>query len=416
MATALVPVQSQERIWIMDALRGFAILGIFIANLGAFTFYSDENTGPYFSSFDGPMSFMHTMFIEGKFYSIFSFLFGWGIALQLQRSEAKGISSVKFVRRRLFIMFLLGLAHIILLWPGDIVMFYALVGFVLLWIRKWSDKTLLITAIILLLSPILLYFLKMKFEWANAPANFLFDTALKVDGKLNNIKSEEEFYTAIHTANFFENIKLNIVGLFFRYNDLFFQSRISKVLGMFILGYLMVRNGRYKKILADTNLLWTIALSFLIIGLPASFLLTGLHDQPGYYEITPHGLKQTTAYAFSVPTLAIAYISLFFLITKSSFGKKLMLALQPVGKMAFTNYIMHSVIGILFFTGVGFGLDRQVGPTYYTLFALIVFIFQIILSKIWLGYFEYGPVEWLWRSATYGKQQAFRKQKEASKL
>ena len=149
MPAVFTPVQQSERIWIMDALRGFAILGIFIANLGGgFSFYNESgpNTGPYFSSFDHNMTFLHHMLIEGKFYSIFSFLFGWGIALQLGRSEAAqfqlpdggsiGPKPVSFVRRRLLFMFLLGLAHIILLWPGDIVAFYSLVGFIL----KFSER------------------------------------------------------------------------------------------------------------------------------------------------------------------------------------------------------------------------------------------------------------------------------------
>src|SRR5215207_7981710 len=116
MTAAITPVQHHQRIWIMDALRGFAILGIFIANLGSgFSFYDPAatNQGLYFSSFDSTMTFLHHMLIEGKFYSIFSFLFGWGIALQLQRSEAAGLRPVSFVRRRLVFMLLLGLAHLI---------------------------------------------------------------------------------------------------------------------------------------------------------------------------------------------------------------------------------------------------------------------------------------------------------------
>src|SRR5215208_2003277 len=100
MTTILTPVKDNQRIWIMDALRGFAILGIFIANLGSgFSFYdpSAPHSGPYFSSFDKEMTFLHHMLIEGKFYSLFSFLFGWGVALQLQRSEANNLRPVSFV-------------------------------------------------------------------------------------------------------------------------------------------------------------------------------------------------------------------------------------------------------------------------------------------------------------------------------
>lgn len=409
--TALQPVQTTERIWLMDALRGLAILGIFIMNLKGLTFYNGDapNQGRFFSPADDYVEFFEKVLLEGKFYSIFSFLFGWGVVLQLQRAEAKRLKAVSFVRRRLLIMLLLGLAHLILLWTGDIVAFYALVGFVLLWMRNWKDKTLLITAIILLLSPILLYFLKMQWPPASAPYNFLQGAALKIDQQVNNIKSNEEYFEAVHSMNYWQSIKLNVIGVFFRYADLFFQSRFSKVLGMFILGYLMGRNDRYKTIITNRKFLWRVALIGLAIGLPANVLMEIYMDVPDYYGLKLRGLYATIFYAHGVAPLALSYIALFFLAAKTIFGTTLLKHLAPVGKMAFTNYILHSIIGLLFFTGIGLALDRQVGPLYYTLFAIIVFLFQIILSKLWLSRFQYGPVEWLWRSGTYGRRQTIKK-------
>ena len=135
----LAPVQTKEREIFMDVLRGFAILGIFIANLGTgFSWYNEsaQATGPYLlPELDHKMSFLHHMFIEGKFYSIFSLLFGWGIALQFKRAEQKGINAVPTVRRRLFFMLLLGAVHL-LIWPGDIVFFLCNVGFYTVTIKK----------------------------------------------------------------------------------------------------------------------------------------------------------------------------------------------------------------------------------------------------------------------------------------
>ena len=164
MQKSINPTQAHEREIFMDVLRGFAILGIFIANLKSFTWYeaSNENIGSMFLPIlDKQIAFLHLMFIEGKFYSIFSLLFGWGIALQFKRADDKGINALPTVRRRLFFMLLLGACHL-LIWPGDIVFFYALLGFILLPFRKLSDKALLITGTILILSPILLYALKSQ--------------------------------------------------------------------------------------------------------------------------------------------------------------------------------------------------------------------------------------------------------------
>lgn len=408
----LKPVPSKERITIMDALRGFAILGIFIANLGSgFSFYqySPENTGAYFHPLDHAFEFWQHVFLEGKFYSIFSLLFGWGMAVQLQRSEAKGLLPVYFMRRRLGFMLLLGLAHLLLLWTGDIVAFYALVGFIFLWIRNWPEKKLFITAIILLLCPIPLYYLKMKFNWIAAPTGMLYQAGGLIDEKLSGIDSFDSFKQQLKHGNYIFQLKTLVSGVFYRYADLFFQSRIFKVLGMFILGYLLGKNDRYKQIVSNTKLLWLLVVAGFAIGLPGNYMLAQYMEGDAYYQLKPDGLYRTIVYALGVGPQAIAYVAVFFLLSHTGFGKKIFSILQPVGKMAFSNYITHSIIGTLVFYGCGLGLMGEVGPVYYTIFGLLVFIAQIIISTIWLKFFNYGPIEWLWRSLTYGKAQLMKK-------
>ena len=408
------PIHNNERIIIMDALRGLAILGIFIANLGAgFSFYNEAapNTGPYFHSLDKQFLFWEHVFIEGKFYSIFSFLFGWGFAIQIARSEVKGISPASFMKRRLGFMFLLGLAHLLLLWTGDIVAFYAMVGFVLLWIRNRSDRTLFITAITCLLLPAVLYFLKMKFPVLLAPAGVLYKTGEAIDKSISGVAGFDDFIKKLKTGNYLFQLKTLLPGVFYRLGDLLFQDRFFKVLGMFITGYLLGRNGRYKTILINKSLLLKVALIGLAVGLPANYVLATYMKKGGYYQMNMDGMIQTLAYTAGVSTLALAYISLFFLLALTKPGIQVIKILQPPGKMAFSNYIMHSLIGSIIFYGMGFGMVGEVGPFYYTLLAFIVFAAQIVLSTIWLRYFIYGPVEWLWRSATYKKWQPLLKNK-----
>lgn len=408
------PVHNNERIIIMDALRGLAILGIFIANLGAgFSFYNESaaNTGPYFHPLDSTFLFWEHLFIEGKFYSIFSFLFGWGFAIQIARSEVKGISPASFMKRRLGFMFLLGLAHLLLLWTGDIVAFYAMVGFVLLWIRNRSDRTLFITAITCLLLPAVLYFLKMKFPVLLAPAGILYNTGEVIDKSISGVAGFDDFIKKLKTGNYLFQLKTLLPGVFYRLGDLMFQDRFFKVLGMFIIGYLLGRNGRYKTILINKSLLLKVALIGLAVGLPANYILATYMKKGGYYQMNMDGMIQTLAYTAGVSTLALAYISLFFLLALTKPGIQVIKFLQPPGKMAFSNYILHSLIGSIIFYGMGFGMLGEVGPFYYTILACIVFAAQIVLSTIWLRYFIYGPVEWLWRSATYKKWQPLLKNK-----
>ncbi len=414
----LSPVQTNERETFMDVLRGFAILGIFIANLGSgFSGYSEDAhlTGPMLvPKLDHAMSFLHHMFIEGKFYSIFSLLFGWGIALQIKRGMDKGIDATPTVRRRLCFMLLLGFIHL-MIWPGDIVFFYALLGFLLLPLRKFSNKTLLITGTILVCTPILLYWLKMTFHDLNYPAQKLQELGnwadVKLNPKLQNVTTQAEYMAAMKNANWFDILKGNMAGFFYRYSYLFFVSRIPKVLGMFLVGYVVGRIDFYKNILQHKKILYWVIGVGLVLGLPANYMLAHYmsYYEGDYFELKINGFYETVVYAFGVAELAMVYVALFMLSFQTAAGKKILSALAPVGKMAFSNYILQSLAGNFVFLGPGLNYGGQIGPFWYTFLGIGFFIMQIILSTIWLKYFNYGPLEWLWRSATYKKWQPMKK-------
>lgn len=331
---------------------------------------------------------------------------------------AKGVDSVPTIRRRLFFMLLLGFVHL-MIWPGDIVFFYGLLGFLLLPFRKFSNKTLLITGGVLILSPMLLYWLKMMFPVLNFPAEKLYQAGgwveIHLSPQLKDVKSQEEYMAFVKNSNWWDVFKSNVAGFFYRYGYLFFVSRISKVLGMFLIGYVIGRTDFYRNIMQHKKLLYYVIAIGLVIGLPANYFLanymtTAMGD---YFNLKEKGMYQTIAYALGVVPLALAYVSIFMLSFQTAIGKKILSVLAPVGKMAFSNYMMQSLIGNFVFLGAGLGLMGTVGPVYFTLFGICIFIIQIVISTIWLRYFNYGPVEWLWRSATYKKWQPMRKGKDA---
>lgn len=413
MNNSITPIQNQDREVFMDVLRGFAILGIFIANLNSFSFYSanSTDTGPFLiPALDEKMSFLHHMFIEGKFYTIFSFLFGWGIALQIKRGANKGIDVIPTVKRRLIFMLALGFIHL-MLWPGDIVFFYAVLGFLLLLFRNYSDKALVWTGLGMVLLPIVLYGAKMQWSWLNAPAGMFYAMGQQIDDVLLGISSEADYRKFAETSGWWEVLKSNVSGFFYRFGYLFFVSRIFKVLGIFLIGYVVGRSDFYKNIDRNKKIIyWVIAIG-LGVGLPANYFLayymsTFMDD---YWALKTNGFYQTLAYALGVAPLGFAYIGLAMLCFQTGLGSKIMTILAPVGKMAFSNYVMHTMIGNFVFLNAGLGWMGKVGPVYYTLFGIFVFIVQIILSTFWLKYFNFGPIEWLWRSATYGKWQTFKK-------
>src|SRR6478609_8252020 len=322
----LTPVQTNEREIFMDVLRGFAILGIFIANLDSFAEFNEgaHLTGPFIlEGWDHKMSFLHHIFIEGKFYSIFSLLFGWGIALQIKRGIARGSDALPTIKRRLMFMLLLGFVHL-LIWTGDIVFFYALLGFLLLLFRKFSNKVLLVTGGLLILSPILLYGLKMMFPVLNYPSEILNDTGIKVTTKLMNIGSEEEFMEKMRHGNWLDQLKANVGGIFFRYGYLVFISRISKVLGMFLIGYVIGRSDFYKNILQHKKIVyWVIGTGFAV-GLPCNYFLAHYMAtaEGDYFQLKEKGLYQTIVYAFGVAPLALAYVGSFMLLFQNTAFKK----------------------------------------------------------------------------------------------
>lgn len=403
----------KDREVFMDVLRGFAIFGIFIANLGTgFSWYSEQAhvTGPYLlPEWDRQMTFLHHWLIEGKFYSIFSLLFGWGIALQIKRGMEGNNNPLPVLRRRLFFMLVLGACHL-LIWPGDIVFFYALLGFLLLPLRRLSNKALLITGGLLVLSPVLLYALKMQWPVLNYPADWLNKKGMDVTGSLTRVASDEDFFRLMREGNWWDQLKVNIGGFFFRYGYLLFVSRIPKVLGMFLIGYALGRSGFYKKAVENKKILYGIMAAGFAVGLPCNYLLADYmaHQMSAYFSLQRAGWYQTLVYALGVAPLALAYTATLALVFSTATGKKIFSLLAPVGKMAFSNYVAQSLIGNFVFLGAGLGMMGQVGPVFYTLFGLGIFVLQIIGSTLWLRYFHYGPVEWLWRSATYKKWQPMR--------
>lgn len=406
---ALNSSSSSDREHFMDALRGFAILGIFIANLASFTWYDPKaqiTSEWLLPDLDYKFRFAQTWLIEGKFYSIFSLLFGWGFALQMNKIEKRGLSSDYFMKRRLWFMLLLGLIHLIVFFYGDIVAFYAMLGFVLFAFRHWPTKRLVVVGVSFLFLPVLLYYLKMNFPIVNKPRDFLLSIGQQLDQDLLNAKNSEDFNKIILGDSWMRVLIFNFDGLFYRFQDLFFQSRIFKVLGMFLIGFALGRSGYFKTLLADRRMLWRIALIGLAVGLPCNYMFAYYHIVIGkYYQLTLEGLYQTMYYAFGVAPLAMAYVALLALAFQSDVGRGILMKLSPVGKMAFTNYVSHSIIGGVVFLGIGLGLGGAVGPAWWTAFALCVFVGQIILSTIWLRFFEMGPLEWIWRCLTYGKLQ-----------
>ncbi len=402
-----------ERAGILDALRGFALLGILLANSAVFSLYI-FNTPVQRESFftapvDGMLSFFGHAFIEGKFYSIFSLLFGIGFSIIFLRNKNKGKNGLLIFYRRLFILILFGLCHSFLLWDGDILFFYAVVGMLLPFFCNTSNKTLLWLFFILMLSPLLVDTLKIISNGKWNIANPFLEKAMAVD-KRNGI---EGFYPGnwLITHNSYEYLlKWSESGFWWSWQLRLDSNRIMKVFALFLLGLYVGRNQLYLKLEDIKPMLKKLQLWGLGIGIPAGLAFAWFESDKKSLPAF-EGIWDTLMYALNVTPLAIGYVASITLWYLKGRFSKIWTWLQPVGRMALTNYIMQSVMGVFIYYGIGLGLGGRFGPALYMPIAFALFLLQVIYSNWWFTRFNYGPLEWIWRQLTYGKRLAFRKTK-----
>jgi len=405
------PVLQNERADILDILRGVALLGVMLDNLFGFTGWGfltqpQQKALPTWYA-DAFLGLNEQIFINGKFYSLFSLLFGIGFSIILIRNEKKGINPLKVLYRRLFILLIIGAGHLFLLWEGDILFLYALIGMLLPLFKKCSDKTLLTWVVVLIASPLLFDVMSVLFHYKNG--SFLEDIAKKID-KQTGLRPDDSFNQYLFSKSdawqHWRNWQAS--GFFYRYAYLLDSNRIPKVLGMFLLGFYAGRKMIYMQLENYVSLFKKLRRWGLIVGIPAAIASTGFKFL-GKGIPNAMGLAHTFFYAISVVPLCLAYTSVVCLRWINKKGNSRLKILAPMGRMALTNYLVQTIIGITLYYGVGFNLGGNIGPAYFIPIGLGVYALQIVYSNWWFKHFNYGPMEWIWRQLTYGKRLPMKK-------
>ena len=401
-APAAGPIDGSERSAVLDALRGWALLGILVANMVAFIGFSflDEAAREAMigSAFDDIAELLLEWLIVGKFYSIFSLLFGIGFAIQLGRLEARGEGVPRYLRR-LAVLFLIGMAHLMLLWIGDIVALYALMGAVLLLFRRQSDRALVGWAVALWLIPVawsaLIHFGGVNLAQPIFNAGLGTLASAGIDVSVGPLKDYRD-------TGFLAALAFRPGEALIRLSDLVYQMRFTKVLGMFLIGLWVGRRAIYADLDRSAPLLRKVARWGLAIGLPVSLARAVLSMWPG--EARPIvEFAAEAAYVLGTPTLALGYAAVFALLWRK--GVKSLGWAAPAGRMALTNYLMQTILQSLIFYGWGLGLIGTLGLIFIYPVSAGLFALQVAYSRWWLTRFRFGPVEWLWRSLTYGRAQ-----------
>ena len=386
------PVSEKQRYLILDALRGFALMGIALANFPEFalwTFLSpSEQSEMATGGIDEVLRFFLYMLIDGKFYTIFSMLFGVGFALFLSRHSAS-----RFLRRML-VLALIGACHLMFIWSGDILLLYAVGGMFLLLFRRLTDRVLLAIAVFLFFLPVGLDALT---EFGGIDFARPFYEAWWREAHAQGI-TEANFATWLRDADSYSQMFAFLLqGACERMWEIVSGHRLVRVVGIFIFGYLAGKHKVYaylqdycKERYLDISLWFSIPWSIL-------YAMSAVNGQP--YGLTVH----SALYAISVVSMSATYILGFGVAYQHTPSKYFFFSrMGAAGRLALSNYIGQSLIGIILFYGLGFGLGTSFGLVFIMLTALAVFVLQTYLSIKWLKRFLYGPLEWLWRLLTYG--------------
>ena len=399
------PVKTSERFIILDALRGFALLGICMANFPEFslyTFLSPEAAASMSTAVQDKITrYLLYIFVDGKFYTLFSLLFGLGFSIIIRNAERKGVNGFRIFYRRMGMLMLFGLLHLMFIWSGDILLLYALLGMLLPLFRQMPDKKLLGWALFFLILPIGVD-LVCEITRTNLALPFIrLQETYCAEYGINGTN----FAYWLHDAEDYGTVfQFLVQGACVRMQEFIIGNRYFKVLGLFLVGFYIGRNRIYADLEGRKNLLVKVCRLGLIIGLPCSLLYA-------WSSMGGHPLSDTLHslfYFISVYPLGFAYaagLCLLYLRVKSLSIWKWLAA---PGRMALTNYIGQSVIGMFLFYGIGLGWGSTIGLLQTEVIVLAVFLFQMLFSRLWLSGFKFGPLEWIWRMLTYGKWLAIR--------
>ncbi len=401
---------ANSRITVIDALRGFTLLGIFITHMVE-QYYAGQPPEKFAGQTTATIPDMiasgfSSILIMGKFYAIFSFLFGLSFYIQLSKARTNLPFVLKFVWR-LMILFAIGFLHH-LHYRGDILTIYAMLGFVLLLSYRLPDKYLLGLSLLLIFD-IPGIFTRIVGVVGNDPSV----TAFMKEDQSKLVAA----YETIKSGTYLDYIKVNLESFKIKMDFQVWSGRIYMTPGLFLLGLYAGRKKMFEEIgshlpamrkirrIAAWSLLGTIILAVLFFVL-ANALTGGLTDDANMLV----GLSFFNVFN---TFLAAVYVTWFVLLFQSDKWKNRLLHFYSAGRMGLTIYLMQTCFGVLIFSTLGFGLLGELGAATSFALAIVLFTLQVWISKVWMNYFNYGPVEWLWRSLTNFKMQPFVKSRVA---
>lgn len=421
------PIEKKSRIVALDVLRGIALLGILLMNINGFGLGWGYNDPTVMGGDTGRNLYTwmaSNLLFEGTMRAMFSLLFGVGMFIFLDRLEQKGagIKAADIYFRRITWLLIFGLIHgYLLLWVGEILFDYALMGFLVYSFRQVAPKKLILAGLFLFCIGTWWNYhdYQKELEWFGKvqQAEVALASGQLVEKEWQEAKDSwerrESEISPEAMDKFTNEMKKGYFGVMSHLGPIMYdfntnnpyRTEVWDVLSMMLIGIALFKLG----FLTGEKPAYMYGL-MAIVGYAVGITIN-------YFEMQLIIEAQFSRMSFSQSSLtyywgrffvAMGHIGLIMLFCKYPILGWLKSSLAAVGKMALTNYMMHSVICMLVFTGVGFGLFGQLERFELLYVVLAIWVFQLIASPIWLKFYQYGPMEWLWRSLTYMKRQPFR--------
>jgi uncharacterized protein len=392
------PVKGKDRIILLDILRGFALFGILFANLLTWSGlkYLPIEDIKGLGNIDVDRSIYQVMkfFVDTKFYTLFSILFGVGFSLQISKNRDNPAFPPTYLWRMILLLGI-GVIHSII-WSGDILSLYALMGMTLLALRNIPAKKTLTVGLVLFFLPVLLSIIYMFSFASDLPE--LPKTALLVYPDM----TPQEVKAGFQSTDIWVVLQTNLHSLKYRWLSFIPDGRPFKVLGLFFIGGYLY-SSQFFTVHAKK---WKLLFLFLTIGVVFSFASLKIEGNVASYSRNWTDVLDKLLHEIGQISLTLSYICMLSKLV-DAFPKFIFFTwLKNYGRMSMSSYLGHTLLSILiFYPVVGIGLGYfgilTLENTYYV--AVLILIKQLLFSNIWFRFFSFGPVEWLWRCASYRK-------------
>ncbi len=403
------PVSVGERLGILDAIRGVALGGILVANLisffGVYWLTLEERMAMPAGIVGEAVVFGMDWLIEGKFYSIFSMLLGVGFAIQWQRAEARGESSsqfARFFRKRMTVLILIGLTHLYAVWAGDILTLYGVMGLLLPTLARGSSRVRLAVITLFLLVPFATHVLVYTTDGRLDPRPPFVEMGVQAGQALggDSSLSRGEIFSQGGPRDY---VAWNVSFAVARPGTYLQGGRPFHVMGLFLIGA-WIGTALLPRLASFGRSLRVVAITGAAVGLPLSFFyaLIKLRHEQSVFMMSAEGLLQTASYAAGTTPLALSYLAIAALAWRTDAGRRALEWFVPLGRMALSVYISQSIIQMVVFTGWGFGLSTRTPVALLPVVAVTILFVQRQVCLWWLARHRQGPLEWVWRRATYG--------------